>query len=128
MRKPEKIHSRARVRKNLQAKRKGTKNARTPSKVLWIRRVRVLRRLLRKYREQKKIDKHIYHTFYQKAKGNQYKNKRVLIEFIHKAKTERAKVKQVEEQNEARKAKAKAKVERKAAKKTEVEKETKTKK
>jgi len=138
MRKPEKIHSRARVRKNLQAKRKGrhtgigkrkgTKNARTPSKVLWIRRARVLRRLLRKYREQKKIDKHIYHTFYQKAKGNQYKNKRVLIEFIHKAKAERAKVKQVEEQNEARKAKAKAKVERKAAKKTEVEKETKTKK
>merc|ERR1711972_851961 len=54
MRKPEKIHSRARVRKNLIAKRKGSHNSRMPSKGLWIRRQRVLRRLLRKYREQKK--------------------------------------------------------------------------
>ena len=59
MRKPEKIHSRARVRKNLEAKRKGrhsgvgkrrgSRNARMPVKILWIRRQRVLRRLLRKY-------------------------------------------------------------------------------
>merc|ERR1719289_106003 len=127
MRKPEKIHSRARVRKNHAAKRKGrhsgigkrkgSRDARMSSKVLWIRRQRVLRRLLRKYREQKKIDKHIYHSFYQKAKG--YKYKRVLIEFIHKAKAERTKVKQVEEQNEARRAKAKAIKERKAAKLSE---------
>merc|ERR1719412_380216 len=126
MRKPIKIHSRARVRKNHMAKRKGrhmgvgkrrgSRNSRMPSKGLWIRRQRVLRRLLRKYREQKKIDKHIYRNFYLRSKGNQFKNKRVLIEFIHKAKAERLKVKNVEEQNEARKAKAKAQKERKAAK------------
>lgn len=77
-----------------------------PSKVLWVRRQRVLRRLLRKYREQGKIDNHIYHFFYLRAKGNQYKNKRVLIEAIHKRKAETVKAKTLLDQTEARKAKA----------------------
>merc|ERR1719371_45489 len=130
IRKPVKIHSRARVRKNLVAKRKGrhmgagkrrgTREARMPTKVLWMRRLRVLRRLLRKYRQQKKIDKHLYHFFYVKSKGNQYKNKRVLVEAIHKAKTEKMKAKALEEQQNARKEKAKMQKAWKAEKKDEL--------
>jgi large subunit ribosomal protein L19e len=77
-----------------------------PSKVLWMRRQRVLRRLLKKYREAKKISKDIYHHFYLGSKGNQFKNKSVLIESIHKMKQEKIRETQLEEQREARRIKA----------------------
>ena len=88
-------------------KREGTVNARMSYKVLWMRRIRILRRLLRKYRELKKVDKHLYHSFYMKCKGNQFKNKYVLIEAIHKAKSEEKRAKDLGAQAEAKKAKKK---------------------
>merc|ERR1712186_32624 len=100
-------------------KRKGTKEARMPSKVLWMRRQRVLRRLLKKYRDAKKIDRHQYHKFYLRAKGNVYKNKRVLIEFIHKEKLAHSKKKALQEQQEAKIAKARAAKEKKKEKEGE---------
>jgi large subunit ribosomal protein L19e len=90
-----------------------------PQKVLWMRRQRVLRRLLRKYREAKKITKDIYNHFYLASKGNQFKNKSVLIESIHKMKQEKIREKQLEEQKEARRLKNTVRKEKRIAKKLE---------
>lgn len=90
-----------------------------PQKVLWMRRQRVLRRLLRKYRDAKKISKDIYHHFYLGSKGNLFKNKSVLIESIHKMKQEKIREKQLAEQREARRLKNVVRKEKRVAKKLE---------
>ncbi|GJC97987.1 putative ribosomal protein L19e [Colletotrichum higginsianum] len=135
IRKPVTMHSRSRARElNLArrdgrhrgfGKRKGTAEARSSTpipaagaviegfQVLWMRRLRVLRRLLVKYRASGKIDKHLYHELYHSSKGNAFKHKRALVEHIHRAKAEKAREKALKDEMDAKRAKTKAARERK---------------
>merc|ERR1712219_93176 len=121
--KPVTMHSRSRARELTAArrigrhrgfgKRKGTKDARMPSQVVWMRRLRVLRRLLAKYRDAGKIDKHLYHSLYKSAKGNTFKHKRSLVEHIIQAKAEALRERILKEEMDGKRAKVKAARERK---------------
>jgi large subunit ribosomal protein L19e len=93
-----------------------------------------------KYRATGKIDKHLYHELYHLSKGNTFKHKRALVEHvsssppitpcyhfmtrdlitsqIHRAKAEKAREKQLQDEMDAKRAKNKAARERKVERQT----------
>jgi len=55
--------------------RKGAKNARYPRKRKWVVTIRAIRAYLRELRDEGKIDRHIYRTYYRRAKGGVFRSK-----------------------------------------------------
>jgi len=104
--------------------RQGSANARMPTRILWMRRIRCLRKLIRRYREIKKINKHMYRRLYLKIKGNVFKSRKALMEFIFKSIAQRKKARELAEEVRAKKQAIQAKdAERKAKKKKKISKE-----
>nr|UXY87947.1 60S ribosomal protein L19 [Cryptomonas curvata] len=120
------LHSRNRIRLRHEAifkgrssgtgKKKGSSNARSSKKNGWIFKQRVLRHLLKKYRKMSKIDNHLYRELYKKCKGNVFKNKRILIEYLRKANTEASRKRSLTEKFETRRNKQKILKDRKLLK------------
>ena len=55
--------------------RKGAKFARMPKKKRWIKTIRPIRKELKTFRDEKKIDKRTYRKYYMKAKGGEFRSK-----------------------------------------------------
>ena len=53
----------------------------------------------------KKVDRTLYHKFYLASKGNQFKNRTVLIEAIFKEKAKKVETQKLEAQQDARRQK-----------------------
>lgn len=64
----------ARGRMRGHGSRKGKKNARMPSKRLWILRIRALRRRLKELKKSGQIDTRTYRVLYRKAKGGEFRS------------------------------------------------------
>ncbi|EAY11542.1 60S ribosomal protein L19-3, putative [Trichomonas vaginalis G3] len=123
VKRPVKVHSGARHTKRILAKRlgrhtgygkrRGGRNARLTGKFQWIRRIRVLRKVLVDYRKRNEIDCHLYRKLYLKAKGNEFRNRRNLVEHIQTLKAENLREKTLQSQIDARRARSRRVRERK---------------
>ena len=97
-------------------KRKGTSNARCSRSFKWLFRQRVLRNILKKYRKAAKIKRHLYKELYFKCKGNVFRNKRIMLDYIFNMKKSYFSKKQKNEIHLARKKKKAQEIKNRIAK------------
>ena len=69
-------------RRSGQGSRKGTANARFNSKKKWMIKIRALRALLKKFKDEGRLDTKTNRDLYQKAGGNFFRNKRHMLLYI----------------------------------------------
>jgi large subunit ribosomal protein L19e len=89
---PKKGNSRTRANKIAEQKkkgrrqghgsRKGTANARFNNKDKWMIKIRSLRKLLKKLKDDGKLETKVYRDLYMKSKGNFFRNKRHMMLYI----------------------------------------------
>ena len=63
-------------------KRKGSKNARTPQKEVWMKKIRLQRMFLKELYTKKYLTSQIYRQLYNKAKGGFFRSKRHIKLYI----------------------------------------------
>ncbi|MHA2502353.1 MAG: 50S ribosomal protein L19e [Candidatus Kariarchaeaceae archaeon] len=73
---------RARGQRRGPGSRKGTANARNNSKRTWINKIRAQRKYLTQLREEGYISPNTYRTLYLQAKGNLFRSRRYLYNYI----------------------------------------------
>jgi len=127
IKKPKKVHSRFRARRRAVEKkrgrhlgmgsRSGPADVRCNAKLLWMKRQRAMRRLLKRYFWSGKIDRAMYHRYYLRAKGNTFKNKANIIERIDKELAEKKRSAQLLEQYKVRREEALARKKQREEKK-----------
>ncbi len=65
-----------------QGSRKGTLNARIRQKKVWMDRIRLQRRLLKKFRNKKIIDPKTYRKLYMRSKGGFFRSRRHVLLYL----------------------------------------------
>lgn len=101
-------NSRAKSRERLEAKKKGrhmgpgkkkgTRNARMSDHDIWIKKIRNMRTKLKEMKSEGKLTIEEYRTFRQKAKGNLFKNKNVMVGAILQEQIDKRREKELESQ------------------------------
>lgn len=66
--------------------RKGCATARTPHKEVWMARIRLLRKILKEFKDKRQLTSVIYRELRQKAKGNFFRSRKHMLMYLEQHK------------------------------------------